>query len=63
MRLYLKKNKEGYCIYCLGKSGEPKKGIKIKVGIKSIFRNNMIDYDLVSNQEGLVRLGRLEGVS
>lgn len=65
MRLYLKKNKEGYRIYCLGKSGEPKKKVKIELSFTNDLKtiSNQKQYSLMTNSEGYVRLGKLKNIN
>ena len=63
-RIYMKKNKEGYRIYCLGKSGEPKKKVKINVSFSHDWKNSssMKQNELMTNSEGFIRLGKLENI-
>lgn len=58
IRLYLKKNKEGYHVYCLGKSGEAKKGIQVRLRFKKKYKSDDDDeYFLVTNEQGCVKIG------
>ena len=59
--LYLKKNQD-YCLYALGRNGEPISNLEAKVSYKMSGYHCEQDATLVTTDKGLINLGQLEYV-
>jgi len=60
--LHLSLAKDGYRIYALGKSGEPKKGCVVLLEFKNKYLNNPIQQTLQTDENGVIFLGPLPDI-
>ena len=60
--LYLRRNPEEYQIHILGKNGEPKPRIYTELSLKLHYLNSPQKVLLISNEQGIISLGKLNNV-
>ncbi|KAI9341696.1 hypothetical protein BDR26DRAFT_303540 [Obelidium mucronatum] len=61
---FLKKDEEnGYQMLVLGKNGEPRKKYNVNVSFKHEGIESLINRSLVTNDAGVIELGRLQGIT
>ena len=60
--LYLRFSSEGYYLYVLGKTGEPKQGIVINFSFINKYFNQRLYQNLQTDNEGKIFLGKLEEI-
>ena len=61
--LYLRNESGQYVLHHLGKNGEPIANTELKVKLRHIWRKNEEEITLITNSEGKIELGKLDGIT
>lgn len=61
--IYFRKNNKDYYIEVRGRNGELWENIELNIKLNSKYSNNSIDTQLVTNENGIILLGELKGIT